>query len=197
MKINAVSQNFRGLSNPLTISVMPLNGIIHTLSVQLDNIETTDWNEYRELKRQLSFPPEEVEGDVLTITCAELDNEERRFFINDKPALLGSDLAELRTRPFASEEAFTEYKKEEKLLMKLYTFVAKISMKMANLSSMPVDEEMSRVANEMFTNLANVCGDDNVALKIVKDAIINPRPFKLTSGEINRFIVETMKPFFK
>ena len=195
MKINATSQKFTGLSNPIAISVKPSNGIMHTISVQLDNIGTKDWNEFIKLKHQLNFPAEEIEGDVLTLTCGEFNNNIKKFFINDKPVILGSDMAELRDYPFATDKDFAEYKAEEKLIVRLYTFAAKITKQMMDMKSMKADEDLTKVSKEMFANLAEAISNEDTALKIVVDAIEHPRPFQPVAAEINKFIDKTMDIF--
>jgi hypothetical protein len=192
MKISAVSQNFKGFSNPLSNSVTMPNGNIHTLSVQLDNIGTEDLNQYREYKRMLGFPKEEIYGDVLTMTYANTyDNE--HFFVNDKPILTGIDMARLNAYEFASKEAKAEYKKEEKLLIKLYTFLAKVTRTLMNEKTLETDDEsMSQVRKEAFYNLSESLNNNKVAMTIIQDARLYPKPFQQNSQRINRFIEKSM-----
>ena len=191
MKISAVSQNFKGFSNPLSNSVTMPNGNIHTLSVQLDNIGTEDLNQYREYKRMLGFPKEEIYGDVLTMTYANM-NDKKHFFVNDKPILTGIDMARINEYEFASKEAKAEYKKEENLLIKLYTFLAKVTRTLMNEKNLEIDEYMSQVRKEAFYNLSVSLNNNKVAMTIIQDARLYPKPFQQNSQRINRFIVKSM-----
>ena len=191
MKISAVSQNFKGFSNPLSNSVTMPNGNIHTLSVQLDNIGTEDLNQYREYKRMLGFPKEEIYGDVLTMTYANTyDNE--HFFVNDKPILTGIDMARLNEYDFVSKETRAEYKNEEKLLIKLYTFLARVTKTLMNEKTLEIDESMSQVVKEAFYNLSVSLNNNKAAMTIIQDARLYPKPFQQNSQRINRFIDKSM-----
>ena len=119
------------------------------------------------------------------------DNE--HFFVNDKPILTGIDMARLNAYEFASKEAKAEYKKEEKLLIKLYTFLAKVTRTLMNEKTLETDDEsMSQVRKEAFYNLSESLNNNKAAMTIIQDARLYPKPFQQNSQRINRFIEKSM-----
>ena len=192
MNISSVSQNFRGYSNPISCTLTAENGVLYSLSVQLDNIGNRDLNEYREIKKMLKFPEKQIECDVLTMTYSQVDGKKDYFFVNDKPILLGPEMAILRDIEFPTNELRDEYKPYENGIIKLYTFLAKITREMKD-AKLVLDDDLIKVAKEKFSTLAYLLDNESAAFKAVTDAIEKPVHHKNFAILINRFISKTME----
>ncbi len=196
MKINQVNQNFKGISNPLSITTKIYDSDAYILSAQIDNIGTRDLDKFKEIKQRLNYHNNEINCDVLTILAADKGDNCEYIYMNGKPLLLGSDLKSLSKKNVAGAEK-EAYKAEERAHIKFYTFIADLTKRMTEIKSLPVDEDKIHVAREMFAHLYEVFSHTNVAHTLVQTSILRNYPFQPNAYKINQFVQRTMQTFFK
>ena len=198
MKIYSTTQNFKGISNPITNLVRAQNALINIFSVQLDNMDTKDLNTFRDIKQRLNFHPKEVEGDVLNINLIEMDDGTKGFFVNGKPILQGNDLRQLSEYNFETKAAMEAYKEDERAHLKLYTFIADLTKRISNRKSLPIDEDLHHVAKSTFAYMSEIYVDHTLFInKIIYNSLLRPKPFQEHASMINEFVQNTMRVFFR
>ena len=197
MKINNYNPNFTGYTNVFASELNTTIGKYSLLSMKLDDIGTKDLTAYKELKKMQLLPQEIVNKDTLTLLLTKVGDKIKILFFNDMRTASGKNLKSFERAAKTAQE-IKNYKLEEKIHMKAYTFLAKLTRRLMNENhEIKRDVDFYKVLNSSQANIASLFKDQKFANDFMILSIEDGQtPFQIVAKKINDKITNTMNAFF-
>ena len=153
---NISNQTFNGYKNLIADHSKVGDAESATIIMQLDNLGTNDLEKYEELKQKI--PNIQDTDDILALTYYKRHkNDPGTLMINDAIMLRGEELSDLEDNYDEYFSSFENYKTEEGNTLKLYTFLANLTKRIANDNKLGIDIDYRKVAftaHKIFNSIA-------------------------------------------
>lgn len=197
--------NFKGYTNVISAYNIPTNGFYTTyIAMKLDDEDGhNDLSTYKNLRKLAGYTDRLKNDDILTLTYVTDNKFNENFFIGEKGFCTGEQLEFAREKLVPNVLSKEKYLELEKIHLKIYTFLADLTKRMANGNFENEDENLKRVIKVLYSNLQNVT-KGNFLLFDFKDAFeltaigcLKQFKFNKIARKFNRKIAETMTEFFR
>lgn len=196
--------NFKGYSNIISAYNIPVNGLYTTyIAMKLDNEGGhNDLDQYKSIRKLMGYPEGIENEDILTFTHI-TNNINEDLFCGNKGICTGEQLKHAKDKfvPIVfNKEQYTDL---EKIHLKLYTFLADITKRMANDKFENEDENIKRVIQTIFSNMQKIhkggflLFDKKEAFDLTSIGCLKQFKFQKIAWKFNRKIAETMTEFFR
>ena len=198
-----ISKNvsFKGYKNVMCAFDVPISQTksASCMSIQLnDDDGFKDLTEYKNIKSLQGDVISQNYSDVITLTYIQDErNRKDNIYFDTKDMYWGDELKFLGENYVPKMMSQEQYKKEEALHMKVYTFLASLTKRMAY---MPVDFEDGdriRVIQRMYSVFYPILQNQNSAFNLIEEACRKKIKIEDIALGFNNGIARTMAKFFK
>ena len=197
--INGTKTSFKGFKNIIANKISSSyndNGIAY-VSMQLNDEGTNDLTQYKALKTMLELPQEDIDCDVITFTHMKREGKSSLLIMNNQNLLLGEELRFIRENPSKFKLTPSEYKKEEKICLRAYTFLASLTKRMMNTNLSSTDSEMGKVIKETHKTFTIILRNPHTAFELINNGLLSLVHFQEIAADLNKTIAKTMHIFLK
>jgi len=194
MKVNYSNIRFSGYSNIIATSMQGSNDTsIDFIAMKLDDNGEKDLTKFRQIKKIMDLPAEEIEKDVFTyINC--IHNQIGEVGIFSKIMLnCGEGLL------IAKEELSPkDYKDLEQFTLKAYTFVANLTKRIFKDESVhnTTPSDIEYVKDEAYNNVGRLFMKKTEACDFIKESSIEKQDVNEIAKIINKKISKSLKCIF-
>ena len=197
MNINNISnQTFNGYKNLLADHSQVGDAESATIVMQLDNLGTNDLEKYNEIKQRI--PNIQGTDDILALTYTKRHKDDvGMLMVNDALMLRGEELSNLENDYKQYFSSFENYKTEERNTMKLHTFLANLTKRIANDNNLGIDIDYRKVAFTAHKIFQSITGDATVAFQYLQSVLNKGMPPQRVAQKLNTELTKSMLPFFK
>ena len=197
MNINNISnQTFNGYKNLLADHSQVGDAESATIVMQLDNLGTNDLEKYNEIKQRI--PNIQGTDDILALTYTKRHKDDvGMLMVNDALMLRGEELSDLENDYDQYFSSFENYKTEERNTMKLHTFLANLTKRIANDNNLGIDIDYRKVAFTAHKIFQSITGDATVAFQYLQRVLNKDMPPQRVAQKLNTELTKSMLPFFK
>lgn len=201
--INNVS--FKGYSNIISAHNLPAEGFYTTyIAMKLDDEGGhNDLSTYKKIRKLMQYQDGLANEDILTFAYVTDNETSEDFFIGEKGICTGEQLEYAREKFVPSLFSKERYSTLEKTHLKIYTFLADLTKRLANEKFENQDENMQRVIKVLFSNLQKInklgfrLFDGKEAFEFTSVGCLKHFKFQKIAWKFNRKIAETMTEFFR
>ena len=197
--------SFKGYSNIISAHNIPAEGFYTTyIAMKLDDEGGhNDLSKYKNIRRLMGYPSGLENEDILTFTYVTDKKISEDLFFGDKGICTGEQLEYAREKFIPRLFSKKQYSDMEKTHLKIYTFIADLTKRMANEKFENEDENMQRVIKVLFLNLQKIhklgfrLFDGKEAFEFTSVGCLKQFKFQKIAWKFNRKIAETMTEFFR
>ena len=193
---NISNQTFNGYKNLIADHSKVGDAESATIIMQLDNLGTNDLEKYEELKQKI--PNIQDTDDILALTYSKRHKDDAgTLMINDAIMLRGEELSDLEDNYDKYFSSFENYKAEEGNTVKLYTFLANLTKRIANDNKLGIDIDYRKVAFTAHKIFNSIACNATIAFQYLQQVLNKNMPPQEVAQKLNDEIVKSMLPFFK
>lgn len=203
ININTYNKNFKGYTNVYGSNMYITDGSrFNFISMQLNNDKKEDLKEYINIRRMMNVPKEEADIPLLTFSnffdsLNEKKPKKECLYLNDKYIYSGEELAQRQTNDGKTIPSYL-YKQEEKIHLRLYTFLADLTKRIMQDSYFERNELINALRLHNFMSFARFVPNIELPLKLEHVAFENNVvPYQKVAEGLNEKIASTMKDFFR
>ena len=195
--------NFKGYSNIISANRVYLSGLETSyIAMKLDDIGENDLSKYKQIRSLQGYPEGLKNEDILTFFHM-TDGRNENLYFGNKAMCWGDQLLTIRDEYIPKFVSKGKYKNIEDLHLKIYTFLANITKRLANDKFENEDNDMKRVVETVYNNLKNLkignylIYEPTEAFELTSVGCLKKSKFQPLARAFNKKIVETMTHFFR